>query len=252
VIHRKGLHILLAVILLTAGGAARADDKVPSDGEAQFNAGLDHLRAGRLDLARQSFESAVKDNPKNPYFYKGLGVTYLRLRRIDDAISAFRKALDLNPYYADVRNDLGTALLLAGKREEGKKEFMTVFNDPTNPNVAQTARNLGQAFLEEKDYKKALSWFQTSQQKDPKYPDAYLGLADTLVAMGRLDEAARQLEVGAGELPNDMSIAVALGEAYYRAGRFAEARQRLEAVAAKDPGGAAGQRAAELLRKFPK
>jgi hypothetical protein len=45
---------------------------------------------------------------------------------------------------------------------------------------------------------------------------------------------------------------VALGEAYYRAGRFDEAKPRLETVAAKDPGGPAGRRAAELLQKFPK
>jgi Tfp pilus assembly protein PilF len=254
VIQRMAATLMVTAMLVAPVSSARGDDKgaAASDGENQFNVGLDHLRAGRLELALESFEGAIKANPKNPYFYKGLGVTYLRFKRYDDAISSFRKALDLNPYYVDVRNDLGSALLVAGKRDEGKKELLAAFNDPTNPNPEQTARNLGQAYLEEKDYTQALSWFQTSVQKDPKYPLAYLGLGDTLVATGRLDEAIRQLEIGVKQLPNDMSVALALGEAYYRAGRFGEARQSLEAVAGKDPTGGAGRRASELLSKFPK
>jgi Tfp pilus assembly protein PilF len=254
VIQRMAATLMVTAVLLAPAGSARCDDKdaAASDGENRFNVGLDHLRAGRLELALEAFEGAVKENPKNPYFYKGLGVTYLRLRRNDDAIAAFRKALDLNPYYVDVRNDLGSALLVEGKRDEGKKELLTAFNDPTNPNPEQTARNLGQAYLEEKDYTQALSWFQTSVQKDAKYSLAYLGLGDSLVATGRLDEAIRQLEAGVKQLPNDMAIALALGEVYYRAGRFGEARERLEAVAGKDPTGAPGRRAAELLSKFPK
>jgi Tfp pilus assembly protein PilF len=254
VIQRMAATLMVTALLLAPTGWARADDKgaAASDGENRFNVGLDHLRAGRLDLALEAFESAVKENPKNPYFYKGLGVTYLRLRRNDDAIAAFRKALDLNPYYVDVRNDLGSALLVEGKREEGKKELLTAFNDPTNPNPEQTARNLGQAYLDEKDYKQALSWFQTSVQKDAKYALAYLGLGDTYVAMGRLDDAIRQLEAATKAVPDDLSLTSALGQVYYRAGRFGEARPLLEQVAAKDPAGAEGRRAADLLSRFPK
>jgi tetratricopeptide (TPR) repeat protein len=249
---RAGI-LVFAALLVAPANATLADDKAaPPDGENRFNVGLDHLRAGRLDLAVESFQTAIKENPKNPYFYKGLGITYLRLRRIDDAIDAFRKALDLNPYYVDVRNDLGSALLLAGKRDEGRKELLAAFSDPTNPNPEQTARNLGQAYLDERNYKEALNWFLTSVQKDAKYPDAYIGLGDTLVAMGRFDDAIKQLETGAKQLPNDMNVALQLGEAYYRAARFGEARAMLEQVAGKDPAGPAGRRAVELLAKFPK
>lgn len=245
--------LLVVAILLAPSWARAADDPAASTaGENQFNVGLDHLRAGRLDLALESFQGAIKANSKNPYFYKGLGVTYLRLGKGDDAIGAFRKALELNPYYVDVRNDLGSALLLAGKREEGKKELLAAFNDPTNPSTEQTARNLGQAYLEEKNYSQALNWFQTSIQKDAKFVMAYLGLADTYVAMGRLDDAIRQLEGATKAVPDDLLLISALGQAYYRAGRFGEARPLLEQVAAKDPAGAEGRRAVDLLGRFPK
>jgi Tfp pilus assembly protein PilF len=261
----RGAIAALAAVL--AAGFARGDQKPtvpPVDGEARFNNGLEHLRAGRLDMALEEFKEAVKLDPKNPYFFKGLGVAHAqaadrcapkdqacRQRNLDQAVIAARTAIELNPYYADARNDLGTFLVRSGKREEGKKEFLTAFNDPTNPSPEFSASNMGQALLEEKNYPQAVSWFQTSVGKNRTHAVAYLGLSDALVAMGKLDEAIVQLEAGAKALPEDWDIALALGDGYYRAGRFGEARARLELVAGKDPSGA-GRRATELLKKFPK
>jgi Flp pilus assembly protein TadD len=255
--------LALALALPRPCPAGDKDTAPTQDGESRFNAGLEHLRAGRLDLAIEEFKSAVKQDPKNPYFYKGLGVAYAqkadrcpddacRKEPLREAVTAARKALEMNPYFVDARNDLGIALLRSGDREQGKKELLNAFNDPTNPTPEQTARNLGLAYYEEKNYPQALSWYQTSAAKSPKYADAYLGLANTLVAMGKLDEAIRQLEAGATALPDEWPVILALGEAYYRAGRFGEARTRLELVAGKDPVGPSGRRAAELLKNFPK
>ncbi|HEY7514235.1 MAG TPA: tetratricopeptide repeat protein [Vicinamibacteria bacterium] len=244
------LAVTLALALLVPASEGREQSVL--DGETRFNNGLEHLRAGRVDMAIADFKAAIKEDPKNPYFYKGLGLAYARQKKFSDAIDALQKALELNPYYVDVRNDLGSVLILAGKREEGKKEFLTAFSDPTNPTPELSARNLGQAYFEEKNYPQALNWFQTAVGKNDEYTEAYLGLADTLVAMGRLDDAILRLEAGARKLPEAWSLIAGLGEAYYRAGRYAEARTRLELVAGKDPTGPAGRRAAELLKKFPK
>src|SRR5262249_36094037 len=117
------LLLLGLVMALPRGAAAQAD------AESHFAAGLVHLREARPDLAIDEFKKAIRQDPKNPYFYKGLGQAYASKQKWSDAIASFRKALELNPYYVDVRNDLGSALILAGSREEGKKEFLTAFND---------------------------------------------------------------------------------------------------------------------------
>jgi tetratricopeptide (TPR) repeat protein len=95
-------------------------------------------------MAVEAFRKAVREDGKNPYFQKGLGQAYLATGKYDDAVSAFRKALELNQYYVDVRNDLGTALILSGRRNEGKNEFLAAFNDATNPTPEISSRNLGQ------------------------------------------------------------------------------------------------------------
>jgi len=239
---------LVAVVALAAPALAQS----PPQAETRFSTGVMHLREGRVDLALEEFKRAVKEDPKNPYFQKGLGLAYTAKRNWKEAIAAFRKALEINPYYVDVRNDLATALIGSGDREGGKKEFLGAFSDPTNPTPEISARNLGQAYLEEKNYPDAISWFRTSLTRNKKYADPYLGLADALLASERLDEAVAQLEAGVAELPEDAALLLALGQAYFKAGRFGEARARLEEAVRKDPAGPAGREAAAQLKALPK
>jgi Tfp pilus assembly protein PilF len=238
----------LAVLLVAPPAFAQSSPEA----EMRFSTGVMHLREGRVDLALEEFKKAVKEDGKNPYFQKGLGLAYSAKREWKPAIAAFRRALELNPYYVDVRNDLAAALIGSGDREAGKKEFLTAFSDPMNPTPEVSARNLGQAYLEEKNYAEALSWYRTSLGRNKDYPDAYLGIADALAASGQHEEAVVQLEAAVEQIPDDATLQLALGQALFRAGRYGEARARLEEVVRKDPAGPLGRAAAEQLKSVPK
>jgi Tfp pilus assembly protein PilF len=243
---------LAAALLGAHAGAALGQAQQGSEAEARFNVAIGHLRDGRAAMAVDEFKKAISKDGKNAYFYKGLGLAYTQQGKYGDAIGAFRKALEINPYYVDVRNDLGTALVLGGRREDGKREFLQAFNDPTNPTPEISSRNLGQAYLEEKNFAQAVDWFRSSINRNKAYADAYLGLASGLAGLGRHDEALAQLEAGSRELPEHAGLLVALGEAYFRAGRFIDARNRLEQAQRKDPAGPAGREATELLKNMPR
>jgi Tfp pilus assembly protein PilF len=242
--------VLVCAVLLAASPLAWGQPA--PDAEASFNAGLSHMREGRTALALEEFKKAVGRDSRNPYFYKGLGLAYAAERRFGEAVDAFRKALEINPYYVDVRNDLGTALVLGGKRQEGKAEFLAAFNDPTNPTPEISSRNLGQAYLEEKNHAEAMNWFRASVNRNKSYPDAYLGLSDALLSLGRTDEAIVFLETAVKECPQVAAVRLSLGEAYFKAGRFHESRAQLDETRKKDPVGPYGRRAVELLKQFPK
>jgi len=247
---KRDVAIRTAALLVALAGPALAQS--PPVAETRFSTGVMHLREGRVDLALEEFKKAVKEDPKNPYFQKGLGLAYAAKRQWKDAIAAFRKALELNPYYVDVRNDLAMALIGSGDREAGKKEFLTAYSDPTNPTPEISAKNLGQAYLEEKNYGEAVSWFRTSLNRNKGYADPYIGIAEAMIASNRLDEAVAQLEAGVKEIPEDPNLVLALGQAYFKAGRFGEARTRLEEAVRKDPAGPAGRGAAEQLKALPR
>ncbi|HEX6739770.1 MAG TPA: tetratricopeptide repeat protein [Vicinamibacteria bacterium] len=245
---RTAIALVAALALAPASSWAQGQP----DAEAKFNMGLSHLRENRPALALEQFRQAIKQDPKNPYFHKGLGLALLQLQKYDEAVVALRKSLELNPYYVDVRNDLGTALLLGGHRAEGKAELLRAYNEPTNPTPDMTARNLGQAYLTEKDYDQAANWFRSSLGRNKGLADSYLGLADCQLAINRNDEAIATLEGGLKELPDNLGLILALGNAYFRAGRFTEARAKLEEVARRDARGPAGKSAGELLKNLPK
>ena len=184
----------LAVVLALVAVPVRAQNS--PDPETRFSTGVMHLKDGRVDLALEEFKKAAKEDPKNPYFQKGLGLAYAAKRQWKDAIAAFRKALELNPFYVDVRNDLGAALLGSGEREAGKKEFLGAFSDPTNPTPEISAYNLGEAYLEEKNYPEAANWFRTSITRNKAYAEAYVALANALVSAGKVDEAVAPARAG--------------------------------------------------------
>ena len=247
-IRKAVLSVTMAALLPALPASAQSS----AEAEMRFSTGVMHLREGRVDLALEEFKKAVKEDGKNPYFQKGLGLAYSAKRDWKSAIAAFRRALELNPYYVDVRNDLAAALIGAGEREAGKKEFLTAYSDPTNPTPEISARNLGQAYFEDKNYAEAANWYRTSLNRNKDYADAYLGLADALSAAGRSEEAVVQLQAAVTQIPTDASLQLALGQALFRAGRFAEARTRLEEVVRKDPGGPLGRAAADQLKSVPK
>jgi tetratricopeptide (TPR) repeat protein len=241
------------VLALVAFAAVPAlAQPVKPDGEANFLAGLTHLQENRPALAVEEFKKAIKLNPKSPYSHKGLGIAYTQLQRYPDAIASLRKALELNPYYVDVRNDLGTALIVSGKREEGKAEFLAAYNDPTNPRPEVTSYNLAIAYMEEKKYTEAVNWFRTSVGRNKQNAEAYLGLGEALMSLGQPEQAIAPLEAGLKEIPNQIDLVAMLGEAYYRAGRFTEAKAKLEEAARRDPVGAAGRKATDLLKHLPR
>ena len=240
-------HVLtVAIALCLAAPVATAQD-----GEVEFNSGLSHLREGRTDLAIEAFKDAVRKDKKNSYFHKGLGQAYSAAGQFKKAVDAFEKALDLNPYYVDVRNDLGTALILAGRREEGLDQLLRAFNDPTNPSPELSSRNLGQAYFESGQYSHALNWYRTSLGRNENYSDAYLGVADCLRATGDLEGAILNLEVGVKRLPKASRLRLELGRAYFDAGRFSDARAAYEALIADAPASPEGRAARELLKRFP-
>jgi len=231
------------------------------EAEIRFGAGIRMLRDGFPERALSEIQQALKKDPKNAFYLKGLGVAYSQLAdrckpndsgcrndKLKKAAEAAQKSLELNPDYVDARNDLGIALLRLGKRTDGKAELARAFADPQCPTPEVTAWNLGQAFFEEKEYSEALTWFQAAQNKNKSLAAPYVSIADILLINGQLENAIVQLEAGLKETAGNTVVHLTLGEAYMRVGRFQDARAAFEQVIKKDPSGTTGRQAAEKLK----
>ena len=179
----------------------------PPDAETRFSTGLIHLREGRVDLAVEEFKQAVKEDDKNPYFQKGLGLAYARKRKCKDAIEAFRKALEINPYYVDVRNDLGMALIAPGKREDGQEGVPDRLLGSHEPDARDLLPQPRPSLPRGEELRRG-------DQLVPDEPRAGTRSTPTPTwawprrwwAPGHLEEAVAQLEAGVTEVPADPGL----------------------------------------------
>lgn len=248
--------------LLVLAAPALAQDP---DAEIRFGAAVRLLRDGFPDRALSEIQQALKKDPKNAFYLKAQGVAYSQMAdkcgprdsgcrngNLKRAAEAAQKALEYNPDYVDARNDLGIALLRLGKRTDGKAELAKAFADPQCPTPEVTAWNLGQAFYEEKEYSEAMTWFQAALNKNKSLAAAYVSMADILMINGQPENAIAQLETGLKETSGNTVVQLSLGDAYFRVGRFQDARAAFEEVVKKDPSGATGRQATEKLRGFPR
>ena len=75
-----------------AGGQA-GSPRLPGAGEAELRRGIAVLERGRLPAAAQTFERAVRRDPRAPLARDYLGIAYLRMRRYADALRQFREEI---------------------------------------------------------------------------------------------------------------------------------------------------------------
>lgn len=92
---------------------------------------------------------------------------------------------------------------------------------------------LGYVRLAREEYAWARQTFEEALSLDGEHEDGWVGLGETLLKFGRLDEAlacfARVDDLGLGE---DLELGLAIGRALYREALYRESRQRLAALAA--------------------
>ncbi len=175
---------------------------------------------------------------------------YLRrgeLRRLHGEHGAARAdyetARRLEPAMAAVDLCLGTLLLEAGRPDEAAAALDAFLNrrpdDPEGLAARGRARTrLGRHLEAAEDFTRAIA--QHREPASPR-PELYLERARALSAAGDawLEEALRGLEQGAERLGRPVALVLAAAEIERRAGRPADARQRLESVGPHAAGAAA-------------
>lgn len=108
--------------------------------ESLFILGRSAQSAGQLALAEERYAQALMLQPQHPGVLNAMAVLYAQSDRVDQAIELFRRALALDPNAAHVHNNLGYALLLAGRLDESGAELKLA--QGLNPLNGQTGQNL--------------------------------------------------------------------------------------------------------------
>lgn len=149
---------------------------------------------GRLDLSLYIVNDLINgSDPNHPNNGPGVNsaeVQHLRgllqlevERNVSAAITSFRRAVELDPEYAEARNNLGVQFLLAGNYPEAIEQLRAA--TALSPSWGKPHLNLGDALRATGQFEQAISELQRALQLEP-------GLSEVHYNTGRLySEQAR-------------------------------------------------------------
>lgn len=130
---------------------------------------------GKFDLARQTFQKAIEENPGIALAYVALGQTYLHEHREDDALKVLNDAAAKLPPDAMLEHYRGLALVRLSRYQDALEPLETAIR--IDPNSAETHYLLGKADLALNRDPAARSEFETAIRLDSSNAGAYYQLS---------------------------------------------------------------------------
>lgn len=152
------------------------------------------------------------------------------------ALDAARLAAKKFPQLAQTRLALGGQLALMGRYEEARTEFAETLR--LAPGYPEAELGLADTLSKSGDHQGAIEHYRAASGSERTSMAARLGLARSLTAARRLAEAQTVLEEGVAAYPSDAALRVELARVYARqgkAGLAAEQTRMVEKLRAEGP-----------------
>jgi len=105
----------------------------PKDPVLRNKIGIAYHQMMQMDLARKSYEQAIKLNPKYSEAVNNLGTVYYAAKSYRRAISQYKKAIKLAPDSASIHSNLGTAYFARNQLNLASEEFKIAMK--LDPNI---------------------------------------------------------------------------------------------------------------------
>jgi tetratricopeptide (TPR) repeat protein len=161
----------------------------PEDGSAWNNCGQTLYQAQRWAEAEAAFLRAAQLLPQQAEPHNNLGNLYSRQGNFALAIDHYQQALDRRPAAeAQVRLNLGLALVEAGQRDLAAQTFAAVLQRDPGQNRARA--EWAELLAEVGQHAEAARLFAEAVAREPQYARGWFGLARSLEAQQRGAEAA--------------------------------------------------------------
>jgi len=204
------------------------------------NLGMALQAEGRLDEAMLHFQRAIAFRDDFTPAYNNIGLVQRAKGQPDEAIKAFERAIAARPNYPDSYFNLGFELQSRGEHQKAIdrfREFIRLNQDAAN---AIPANNLiAFSLLAQGRLDEAAAGYRLSLGRDPGNVDALSGLADTLLRQGRFDDAAVTYREYVRRVPGSAKGFHNLGLALVRQGKERDAVDAFAQSVALEPANAA-------------
>jgi Flp pilus assembly protein TadD len=211
----------------------KAADLLPTQSRPRFLLGVAQERSGNFKDAAQSYEAALRLDPKDAQASIHLGNLYLRQNRPADAEQKFRATLEADPSQTAALFGLAESLDVQNKAEavEAWKNYLQ-----RKPDDAPARARYVHALVSRENYEAALAELEREEAGKPPSLELLKLHADVLIGQKKWTEAAAALRQAISIAPRDAQLHGGLGRVYLQQRNFADAERELKAALQIDRG----------------
>jgi tetratricopeptide (TPR) repeat protein len=203
----------------------RAVDLLPAQSRPRFLLGLAQERSGDIPAAADSYEAALRLDPRDVETAMHLGNLYIGLKRYPDAETKFRAALELEPKSPQALLGLAETLDAQKKPEAAAayRDYLAV--QPDTPGAQSRVIHL---LLEQKQYDAALAELDRADAGKPPALDSLRSRADIQIAQKKWDDAILTLRKAIALAPSDAQLHGGLGRVFLQKRDFPSAEKEIK------------------------
>jgi len=219
-VARKGLRKL---------GRSAAEPATEQPGQADIDAVIGLLEAGRLQEAERDSRALLDRYPKSVLVLNLLGVVLQRLDKSDEAVSVLDQATRLAPGFAEAHDNRGIALKASGDFERAIESFDRAI--AAKPDFAAAHYNRANALKDAGRFEKAADGYRAAIHLRPGFAEAHRNLA----ALKRFAAGDEQLKLmrelfdgRTGGLTNRAELCFALAKATEDLGDYDDSFRYIE------------------------
>lgn len=168
--------LLLSGCISTTTGTAKPEADTEDAAELNYQLGARYYQNGKYNLARDRLLLSIELNPKNADAYSALGLSYEALGNLRLATDSYEKAVRADPRNIEVLNTYAVFLCNQRDFERAQEFFEKAANHPENDNAEVTLTNAGICMTQQPNLAAAESYFRKALDRRSNYADALLQL----------------------------------------------------------------------------
>ena len=246
---------ILLVMLLGASSCAPVNQDTPDNrqqADVHYKLATAHLQANNPTLALKELLIAVRQDPQNSSIHVALAQAYQQKKAYQLAEGEYLKALELSHDDPRYQNNLAALYLDMQEWDKAIDYFDKASKNLLflNAHVALTGE--GYAYLQKKDYIKALSIFKEVTTLAPRYAPAYFHQSEVYRALDNRELEKISLQRAIDIAPQFLQARYRLAVILVEENALAEAEQQLKMIIDFAPSSEWGFKANDLLRTLPK
>ena len=193
--------------------------------------GVEALAQGNLEAADTRLSLALEYSPRFVEALTNLGLVEVQRGNFERAEELLDRACNINPDVAQPHHALGVLAERRGLPDQAADHYRDAL--AVDPGFAPARANLGRLYFNGNQLEQARIEFSKLVEAAPRDPLGHAGLIESLLRLGRIDEADRLLDRAREQFPESGELEILWCRRLLRAGKAAEAVGRLARLGAK-------------------